>query len=53
MANERIAACGLYVYDSENVEDNGLAFRTAVDSEELQTAPGDEFGTRLTYGLDR
>lgn len=51
MANERIVACGVYIYDSENVEENGLAFRTAVKS--ANSEPDDYFGARHAYGLDR
>lgn len=53
MANERIVASSIYYYDSENVEDNQLAFRMAVSSFELEYGQDDEVGTKHAYGLDR
>lgn len=53
MANERIIASGIYYYDCENVEENRLAFRTAVNSNEIYYDQDDQHGTRQAYGLDR
>lgn len=56
MGNERIIASGIYYYDSENVEDNQLAFRTAVsppDRSSQDYQQNDEVGTRHAFGLNR
>ena len=40
--NERICATALYYYDSENVEDNSLAFRHRTDDEDFEVKSHDQ-----------
>lgn len=53
MANERIIASGIYYYDCENIAESYLAFRCAVNSDDIQYEQDDEAGMKRAYGLDR
>ena len=53
MANERIVASGIYYYDSENITESNLSFRTAIAFSGESYDQDDELGTRLLWGLDR
>jgi hypothetical protein len=54
--NEHIAASTLYYYDSENVTDSYLSFRTRVDAErllcDLQYEQGDTAGIEAVFGIE-
>ncbi|KAG9012310.1 hypothetical protein FRB90_006720 [Tulasnella sp. 427] len=52
MVNERIIASGIYYYDSENITESRLAFRTSVGSSNIFYEQGDGLGLMGTYGLD-
>ncbi|KAG9027048.1 hypothetical protein FRB95_008178 [Tulasnella sp. JGI-2019a] len=52
MQNEHIIAPGIYYYDSENITESTLAFRTAISFTMEQYEQGDEEGVRLVWGLD-
>ncbi|KAG8914553.1 hypothetical protein FRC00_012512, partial [Tulasnella sp. 408] len=53
MANERIVASGIYCYDSENVTDGKLAFRTGVNFEGVDEYEGsDSKAIELTWGIE-
>ncbi|KAF2158075.1 hypothetical protein K461DRAFT_274318 [Myriangium duriaei CBS 260.36] len=53
MLNEKICATALYYYDSQNITDSYLAFRTDMDSDELvYGAPqGDYSGLETIFGI--
>ncbi|OKJ69991.1 DUF4246 domain-containing protein [Streptomyces sp. CB02460] len=50
MLNERIVSTGLYYWDSENITDSRLSFRTAVDDPDYEQ--NDHNGVSDVYGLD-
>ncbi|MEU2548723.1 DUF4246 domain-containing protein [Streptomyces roseolus] len=50
MVNERIVSTGLYYWDSENITESRLGFRTAVDEPEYEQS--DDTGVREVYGLE-
>ncbi|MEU9532027.1 DUF4246 domain-containing protein [Streptomyces sp. NPDC048213] len=50
MLNERIVSTGIYYWDSENITDSRLSFRTALDEPEYEQ--NDEDGVREVYGLE-
>ncbi|WP_343242098.1 DUF4246 domain-containing protein [Streptomyces sp. SID9727] len=50
MLNERIVSTGIYYWDSENITESRLAFRTAVDEPEYEQS--DDDGVREVYGLE-
>jgi len=50
MANEAIAATGIYYYEVENVTESKLLFRTAV--EECDYEQNDDAGVQFVYGLE-
>ncbi|MGW2589119.1 DUF4246 domain-containing protein [Streptomyces sp. NPDC001515] len=50
MLNERIVSTGLYYWDSENISESRLGFRTAVDEPEYEQS--DNKGIREVYGLE-
>ncbi|MEV6247245.1 DUF4246 domain-containing protein [Streptomyces sp. NPDC051742] len=50
MVNERIVSTGLYYYDSENITESLLSFRTAVDDPRYEQ--NDDNGMREVYGLE-
>ncbi|MGA5417632.1 DUF4246 domain-containing protein [Streptomyces pseudogriseolus] len=50
MLNERIVSTGLYYWDSENITESRLGFRTALDEPEY--AQNDDNGMREVYGLE-
>ncbi|MEU3607294.1 DUF4246 domain-containing protein [Streptomyces sp. NPDC035033] len=50
MLNERIVSTGLYYWDSENITESRLGFRTVVDEPEYEQS--DDNGVREVYGLE-
>ncbi|KAG8849662.1 hypothetical protein FRB96_000688 [Tulasnella sp. 330] len=52
MANEHIVASGIYYYDSENITDSTLAFRTAINFIMEPYEQNDVEGARRVWGLD-
>ncbi|MFJ7961004.1 DUF4246 domain-containing protein [Streptomyces sp. NPDC096319] len=50
MLNERIVSTGLYYWDSENITESRLSFRTALDDPEYEQ--NDDDGLREVYGLE-
>ncbi|MFG2576877.1 DUF4246 domain-containing protein [Streptomyces sp. NPDC048481] len=50
MLNERIVSTGIYYWDSENITESRLSFRTALDDPEY--AQNDDNGLREVYGLE-
>ncbi|WTI73038.1 DUF4246 domain-containing protein [Streptomyces sp. NBC_00727] len=50
MLNERIVSTGIYYWDSENITDSRLSFRTALDEPEYEQS--DDNGVRAVYGLE-
>jgi hypothetical protein len=56
LQNEHICATALYYYDSENITDSHLDFRTRADREELAANvsydQGDDFFIQRTFALD-
>ncbi|KAG8955293.1 hypothetical protein FRC00_005430, partial [Tulasnella sp. 408] len=44
MANERIISSGIYYYDSENITDSELQFRTVVSADDLSIEQDDSLG---------
>ncbi|KAG8895626.1 hypothetical protein FRC00_007224, partial [Tulasnella sp. 408] len=44
MANERIISSGIYYYDSENITDSELQFRTVVSADDLSIEQDDTLG---------
>ncbi|KAI0788906.1 hypothetical protein C8Q75DRAFT_719280 [Abortiporus biennis] len=55
MENERIVATAIYYFDSDNIKDDRLRFRRAVDIDlmEERFAQDDDAGAHLMYGLHR
>ncbi|MEU3895689.1 DUF4246 domain-containing protein [Streptomyces sp. NPDC045251] len=50
MLNERIVSTGIYYWDSENITESRLSFRTAVDDPRYEQ--NDDNGMREVYGLE-
>lgn len=50
MLNERIVSTGIYYWDSENITESRLGFRTAVDDPDYEQS--DHTGVREVYGLE-
>lgn len=50
MLNERIVSTGIYYYDSENITESLLSFRTALDDPDYEQ--NDDGGVREVYGLE-
>ncbi|MGW2182804.1 DUF4246 domain-containing protein [Streptomyces sp. NPDC001732] len=50
MLNERIVSTGIYYWDSENITESRLSFRTALDDPEYEQ--DDDTGIREVYGLE-
>ncbi|TRV78284.1 DUF4246 domain-containing protein [Streptomyces sp. 130] len=50
MLNERIVSTALYYWDSENITESRLSFRTAVEEPEYEQS--DDDGVRGVYGLE-
>ncbi|MGW2106015.1 DUF4246 domain-containing protein [Streptomyces sp. NPDC001948] len=50
MMNERIVSTGIYYWDSENITESRLSFRSAVDDPDYEQ--NDDAGMRDVYGLD-
>jgi hypothetical protein len=50
MLNERIVSTGIYYWDSENITESQLSFRTALDDPEYEQ--NDDNGVREVYGLE-
>ncbi|QNP61497.1 DUF4246 domain-containing protein [Streptomyces genisteinicus] len=50
MLNERIVSTGIYYWDSENITESRLAFRTALDDPNYEQ--NDDNGLREVYGLE-
>ncbi|MFI9825450.1 DUF4246 domain-containing protein [Streptomyces sp. NPDC052013] len=50
MFNERIVSTGIYYWDSENITESRLSFRTAVDDPHYEQ--NDDNGMREVYGLE-
>ncbi|MFF9345208.1 DUF4246 domain-containing protein [Streptomyces sp. NPDC014773] len=50
MLNERIVSTGIYYWDSENITESRLSFRTALDDPEYEQ--NDHTGVREVYGLE-
>ncbi|WP_199545801.1 DUF4246 domain-containing protein [Streptomyces sp. N35] len=50
MLNERIVSTGIYYWDSENITESRLSFRTAVDDPDYEQ--NDDNGIREVYGLE-
>ncbi|MFJ9658372.1 DUF4246 domain-containing protein [Streptomyces griseoflavus] len=50
MLNERIVSTGIYYWDSENITESRLGFRTALDEPEYEQ--NDDDGVREVYGLE-
>ncbi|MET9162312.1 DUF4246 domain-containing protein [Streptomyces parvulus] len=50
MLNERIVSTALYYWDSENITESRLAFRTALDDPDYEQS--DDNGMREVYGLE-
>ncbi|MFJ9824109.1 DUF4246 domain-containing protein [Streptomyces sp. NPDC101160] len=50
MLNERIVSTGIYYWDSENITESRLGFRTALDDPEYEQS--DDEGVREVYGLE-
>ncbi|MFE7511594.1 DUF4246 domain-containing protein [Streptomyces sp. NPDC057540] len=50
MLNERIVSTGIYYWDSENITESRLAFRTALDDPRYEQ--NDDDGLREVYGLE-
>ncbi|MCQ4205950.1 DUF4246 domain-containing protein [Streptomyces longispororuber] len=50
MLNERIVSTGIYYWDSENITESRLSFRTALDDPEYEQ--NDDDGMREVYGLE-
>ncbi|KAG9020178.1 hypothetical protein FRB95_004959 [Tulasnella sp. JGI-2019a] len=52
MQNENIIASGIYYYDSENITESTLAFRTAINFVMEPYEQSDSIGARRVWGLD-
>ncbi|MFJ6793720.1 DUF4246 domain-containing protein [Streptomyces sp. NPDC091268] len=50
MLNERIVSTGIYYWDSENITESRLGFRTALDDPDYEQS--DDNGVREVYGLE-
>lgn len=50
MLNERIVSTAIYYWDSENITESRLSFRTALDDPDYEQ--NDDAGMREVYGLD-
>ncbi|MEU9669695.1 DUF4246 domain-containing protein [Streptomyces bobili] len=50
MMNERIVSTGIYYWDSENITESRLSFRTALDDPNYEQ--NDDNGLREVYGLE-
>ncbi|MFG2294547.1 DUF4246 domain-containing protein [Streptomyces sp. NPDC048603] len=50
MLNERIVSTGIYYWDSENITESRLSFRTALDDPDYEQ--NDDQGLREVYGLE-
>ncbi len=50
MMNERIVSTGIYYWDSDNITESRLSFRTALDDPSYQQS--DDNGMREVYGLE-
>ncbi|RDL04580.1 uncharacterized protein DUF4246 [Streptomyces sp. HB202] len=50
MLNERIVSTGIYYWDSENITESRLSFRTALDYPRYEQ--NDDNGLREVYGLE-
>ncbi|MGW2780328.1 DUF4246 domain-containing protein [Streptomyces populi] len=50
MLNERIVSTGIYYWDSENITESRLSFRTALDDPHYEQS--DDDGMREVYGLE-
>ncbi|MFJ3582905.1 DUF4246 domain-containing protein [Streptomyces sp. NPDC090127] len=50
MLNERIVSTGIYYWDSENITESRLSFRTALDDPSYEQS--DDNGMREVYGLE-
>ncbi|WP_328455549.1 DUF4246 domain-containing protein [Streptomyces sp. NBC_00386] len=50
MLNERIVSTGIYYWDSENITENHLSFRAALDDPNYEQ--NDDNGLREVYGLE-
>lgn len=50
MLNERIVSTGIYYWDSENITESRLSFRTALDDPNYEQS--DDNGMREVYGLE-
>ncbi|WP_282702215.1 DUF4246 domain-containing protein [Streptomyces sp. CC219B] len=50
MLNERIVSTGIYYWDSENITESHLSFRTALDDPDYEQ--NDDNGMRHVYGLE-
>ncbi|GAA2280980.1 hypothetical protein GCM10010415_57140 [Streptomyces atrovirens] len=50
MLNERIVSTGIYYWDSENITESRLSFRTALDDPSYEQ--NDDNGMREVYGLE-
>ena len=50
MVNERIVSTGIYYWDSENITESSLSFRTALDDPGYEQ--NDDNGLREVYGLE-
>ncbi|KIO30482.1 hypothetical protein M407DRAFT_69195, partial [Tulasnella calospora MUT 4182] len=53
MANERIISSGIYYYDSENITESELQFRTVVGSDDLSIEQDDALGVMRVWGIKR
>ncbi|KAG8901616.1 hypothetical protein FRC01_009802 [Tulasnella sp. 417] len=53
MANERILASGIYYYDSENISESELQFRTVVSPADLSYEHDNNIGVQRVWGLKR
>ncbi|KIO34030.1 hypothetical protein M407DRAFT_227251 [Tulasnella calospora MUT 4182] len=53
MINERIVASGIYYYDSENITESSLQFRTVVTADGLSYHQDDVIGVQRVWGLER
>lgn len=50
MLNERIVSTGIYYWDSENITESTLSFRSALDDPDYEQS--DDDGVREVYGLE-
>lgn len=53
MANERIIASGIYYYDSENISESELQFRSVVTAADIPYNQDDNVGVQRVWGLER